>query len=188
MTPTEPEPSAFDAEAKKLDHRLRELISDYAALFLRYPHAEGRPSVEAIEKVQVLAALRVHPWRKKLAGQANELQRDAFGGGQHVFLQMWIDAIPGSVQRREWDVQAVARDLITTLPAPLRIKCPGYPGCDDGDAFGAATVAVASKIRDEVKDSKRCQDPDAETIGRLALEAMGYKRARDLRRFRPQND
>jgi hypothetical protein len=52
---------------------------------------------------------------------------------------------------------------------------------DDRDAFTAATAAVASKIRDEVKDSKRCKDPDAITIGRLALEAMGYEGARHLR-------
>ena len=78
----EKKPSAFDAEAKELDKRLDQLASDYGSLFLRFPHAEGRPSVEAIDKAQVLAALRVHPWRKKLSSLANELQREAFGEGQ----------------------------------------------------------------------------------------------------------
>jgi len=41
MTPTEPEPSAFDDQAKELDRRLRQLIGDYAALFHCYPNAEA---------------------------------------------------------------------------------------------------------------------------------------------------
>jgi hypothetical protein len=65
--PTKAKPSAFDDEAKELDKRLSQLVSDYTMLFLRYPNVEGRPSVEVLEKMQVLAALRVHPWRKKLA-------------------------------------------------------------------------------------------------------------------------
>ncbi len=77
MTPTEPEPSAFDDQAKELDRRLRQLIGDYAALFHCYPNAEGRPSVEALEKARVLAALRVHPWRKKLAAQATTFERES---------------------------------------------------------------------------------------------------------------
>jgi len=179
--PTKAKPSAFDDQAKELDRRLRPLIGDYAALFLRYPNAEGRPSVEALEKMQVLAALRVHPWRKKLAAQASKLEREAFGEGHNWYLRMWIDSIPTIVARCEWDVQSVARNLITTLPAPLRVRCPGYPGMEDGDASSAAAVAVAGKIGNEVKDSKRCKDPDAITIGRLALEAMGYEGARHLR-------
>jgi len=191
--PTESKPSAFDAEARELDKRLRQLASDYTALFLRYPHAEGRPSVAVLEKMHVLAALRVHPWRKQLAAQAVSLQAKAFGEGQHCFIQMWIDGIPEILERGDWDMDFAARNLITTLPAPLRVRCPGYPGMEDRDAFSAAAVAVASKIRDKVNeaaanDSERCQDPDANTIGRLALEAMGYERARDLRIFRPSND
>jgi hypothetical protein len=186
--PTEPEPSAFDDQAKALDQRLRQLISDYAALFLRYPNVEGRPSVEVLEKMQVLAALRVHPWREKLAKEASKFERAAFGGGQHVFLEMWIDGVPEILERGDWDVDFAARNLITTLPAPLRVLCPDYPGTEDRDARTAATVAVANKIRDKVikaaaavSDSERCQDPDAITIGRLALEAMGYEGARHLR-------
>jgi hypothetical protein len=186
--PAEKKPSAFDAEAKELDKRLRQLVSDYAALFLRYPHVEGRPSVEAIDKAQVLAALRVHPWRKKLSSLANELQREAFGEGQHWFLQTWIDGIPAILERGKWDVDFAARNLITTLPASLRLRCPGYPGLNDRDASSAAAVAVASRIGNEVKASKRCKDPDAITIGRLALEAMGYKGARHLRLLRPPKD
>jgi hypothetical protein len=186
MTPTEPEPSAFDDQAKALDQRLRRLISDYAALFLRYPNVEGRPSVEAYEKMRVLAAIRVHPWRKKMADEASKFERAAFGGGQHVFLQMWIDGVPEILERGEWDVDFAARNLITTLPAPLRVRCPRYPALEDRDAFAAATAAVASKIRDKVNeaaanDSERCQDPDAIAIGRLALEALGYEGARHLR-------
>jgi hypothetical protein len=174
-------PGAFDAEAKALDQRLRQLISDYAALFLRYPNVEGRPSVEVLEKMQVLAAIRVHPWREKLAKQASKFEREAFGEGQHVFLQMWIDGIPEILERGEWDVDFAARNLITTLPAPLRVRCPGYPALEDRDAFADATAAVADKIRDEVNDSKRCKDPDAIKIGRLALEALEYEGARHLR-------
>jgi hypothetical protein len=77
--PAEAKPSAFGAEANELDQRLRQLISDYAALFLRHPNVEGRPSVEVYEKMRVLAAIRVHPWRKKLSSLANKLQREAFG-------------------------------------------------------------------------------------------------------------
>jgi hypothetical protein len=184
--PTKTKPSAFDAEAKALDDRLRELISDYAALFLRYPNVEGRPSVEVLEKMQVLAAIRVHPWRKKLADEASKIERAAFGEGQHVFLQMWIDGVPEILERGDWDVDFAARNLITTLHASLRVRCPDYPALEDRDAFTAATAAVASKIRDKVNeaaanDSERCQDPDAIAIGRLALEAMGYKGARYLR-------
>ena len=195
MTPTESKPSAFDDEAEKLDKRLRQLISDYAALFLRYPNAEGRPSVEAYEKMRVLAALRVHPWRKELAGQALTLERESLkaagvelGQKEDWWERSWNESIPGTVKRREWDVQAVARDLITTLPASLRLKCPGYPALEDRDAFSAAAVAVASKIRNEVQDSKRCKDPDALAIGLKALEAMGDKGARHLRVFRPEKD
>jgi hypothetical protein len=193
--PAEKKPSAFDAEAKELDQRLRQLISDYAALFLRHPNVEGRPSVEAYEKMRVLAAIRVHPWRKKLAGQALTLERESLKAAgvelrpkEDWWQRSWIESIPGTVKRREWDVQAVARDLITTLPASLRLKCPGYPALEDRDAFSAAAVAVASKIRNEVKDSKRCQDPDALAIGQKALEALGYEGARSLRLFRPQKD
>jgi hypothetical protein len=184
--PTESKPSSFDAEAKALDQRLRQLISNYAALFLRYPNVEGRPSVEAYEKMRVLAAIRVHPWRKKLADEASKIERAAFGGGQHVFLEMWIDGVPEILERGDWDVDFAARNLITTLPAPLRVRCPGYPALEDRDAFTAATAAVPSKIRDKVNeaaasDSERCQDPDAIAIRRLALEAMGDKNARHLR-------
>jgi len=56
------------------------------------------------------------------------------------------------------------------------------------DNLNAAAAAVASKIRNEVKDSKRCKDPHAITIGRLALEAMGDTGARNLRLFRQSND
>ena len=193
MTPTEPEPNAFDAEANELDKRLRQLISDYGALFLRYPNAEGRPSVEAYEKARVLATLRVHPWRKKLVAQALTLERESLREagvelrqGADWWERGWIDAIPAIVQRREWDVQAVARDVITTMPASLRLRCPGHPGSEDRDAFSAA--AVASKIGDEVKLAKRCGDLNASMIGQRALEAMGYKDARYLRLFRQQKD
>ena len=184
--PTKAKPSAFDAEAKELDQRLRQLISDYAALFLRHPNVEGSPSVEAYEKMRVLAAIRVHPWRKKMAYEASKFERKAFGEGQGVFLQMWIDGIPEILERGDWDVDFAARNLITTLHASLRVRCPNYPALEDRDAFTAATAAVASKIRDKVNeaaanDSERCQDSDAEAIGRLALEAMGYKKARHLR-------
>ena len=186
--PAKTKPSAFDADAKALDQRLRQLISDYAALFLRHPSVEGRPSVEVLEKMQVLAAIRVHPWRKELAKQASKFEREAFGEGQHVFLQMWIDGIPKILERGEWDVDFAARNLITTLPAPLRVRCPGYPALEDRDAFAAATAAVADKIRNAVQDSKRCQDPDAIKIGRGTLTALGDENARNLRLLRPQKD
>jgi hypothetical protein len=200
--PTKAKPGAFDAEAKALDQRLRQLISDYAALFLRYPNVEGRPSVEAFEKMRALAAIRVHPWRRKLVAQALTLERESLREagvelrqGADWWEREWIDAIPAIVQRREWDVQTVARDLITTMPASLRLRCPGYPGSEDRDAFSAAAVAVASKIGDKVNeaaaaanDSERCQDSDALAIGLKALEAMGDKGARSLRLFRPPKD
>ncbi|MBW2381966.1 MAG: hypothetical protein JRG70_21020 [Deltaproteobacteria bacterium] len=186
--PTKAKPSAFDAEAKALDQRLRQLTGDYAALFLRYPNVEGRPSVEVLEKMQVLAAIRVHPWRKEMAKQASKFQREAFGEGQHVFLQMWINGIPEILEHGEWDVDFAARNLITTLPAPLRVRCPDYPALEDRDAFAAATAAVADKIRNAVKDSKRCKDPDAIKIGQKALEGMGDENARNLRPLRPQKD
>ena len=197
--PTESKPSAFDAEAKALDQRLRQLTGDYAALFLRYPNVEGRHRRdEVLEKMQVLAAIRVHPWRKKMADEASKFQREAFGGGQHVFLQMWINGIPEILERGEWDVDFAARNLITTLPAPLRVRChridpktgevTGYPALEDRDAFAAATAAVADKIRNAVQDSKRCKDPDAIKIGRLALTALGDENARNLRPLRPQKD
>ena len=186
--PTKAKPSAFDAEAKALDQRLRQLISDYAALFLRYPNVEGRPSVEAYEKMRVLAAIRVHPWRKKLAKKASKIEGAYFGEGQGVFLQMWIDGIPEILERGDWDVDFAARNLITTLHASLRVRCPKYPALGDRDAFAAATKAVADKIRNAVQDSKRCKDPDALAIGLKALEAMGDKGARHLRVFRPEKD
>ena len=186
--PTKTKPSAFDAEAKGLDQRLQQLTGDYAALFLRYPNVEGRPSVEAYEKMRVLAAIRVHPWRKELAKQASKFEREAFGEGQHVFVQMWINGIPEILERGEWDVDFAARNLITTLPAPLRVRCPGYPALEDRDAFAAATKAVADKIRNAVQDSKRCKDPDAIKIGRLALTALGDENARNRRPLRPQKD
>ena len=60
--PAKPDSGAFDDKAKELDKRLSQLVSDYLALYYRYPN-----SVAVLEKIQVLAALRVHPWRKKLA-------------------------------------------------------------------------------------------------------------------------
>jgi hypothetical protein len=192
--PTKAKPSAFDAEANELDQRLRQLISDYAALFLRHPNVEGRPSVEVLEKMQVLAALRVHPWRKKLSSLANELQREAFGEGQHWFLQTWIEGIAFHVERRcaaaEREAiarddaivrEAIARDLIATMPADLRTRCPGYPSLHDPDQISAAAVAVGLKIKAEVSLGIHGGDLDANAIGRLALEAMGYKGARHLR-------
>jgi hypothetical protein len=105
--------------------------------------------------MQVLAALRVHPWREKLAAQASKLEREAFGEGHNWYLRMWIDSIPTIVARCEWDVQSVARNLITTLPAPLRVRCPGYPALEDRDAFADATAAVADKIRNAAKTRTR---------------------------------
>jgi hypothetical protein len=184
--PTKAKPSAFDAEAKALDQRLRQLISDYAALFLRHPNVEGRPSVEAIDKAQVLAALRVHPWRKKLSSLANELQREAFGEGQHWFLQMWIEGIAFHVERRcaaaEREAiarddaivrEAIARDVIATMPADLRTRCPRYPSLHDPDQISAAAVTVGLKIKTELSLGIHGGDLDAAKIGRLALEAMG---------------
>jgi hypothetical protein len=192
--PTKAKPSAFDDEAKELDQRLRQLISDYTSLFLRHPNVEGRPSVEVLEKMQVLAALRVHPWRKKLSSLANELQREAFGEGQHWFLQTWIEGIAFHVERRcaaaEREAiarddaivrEAIARDLIATMPADLRTRCPGYPSLHDPDQISAAAVAVGLKIKAEVSLGIHGGDLDANAIGRLALEAMGYKGARHLR-------
>ena len=181
--PTKAKPGAFDAEAKALDQRLRQLISDYAALFLRHPNVEGRPSVEAYEKMRVLAAIRVHPWRKKLADEASKIERAYFGEGQHVFLQMWIDGIPEILERGDWDLDFAARNLITTLHASLWVRCPGYPGLPEDPkswpALEAAAVAVASKIRDEVLRAE-VEDPDARTIGRLTMKAMGDKNVRHL--------
>jgi len=179
--PTKTKPSVFDDEAKELDKRLSQLVSDYLALYYRYPN-----SVAVLEKMQVLAALRVHPWRKKLADEVNKIERAYFGEGQHLFLQMWIDRIPEILERGDWDVDFAARNLITTLHASLQVRCPNYPALADRDAFTAATAAAAGKIRDKVNeaaanDSERCQDPDAIAIGRLALEAMGYEGARHLR-------
>jgi hypothetical protein len=186
--PTKAKPSAFDAEAKALDQRLRQLIGDYAALFLRHPNVKGRPSVEVYEKMRVLAAIRVHPWRKKLADEVSKIERAYFGEGQHVFLQMWIDGVPEILERGDWDVDFAARNLITTLHASLRVRCPGYPALEDRDAFTAATAAVASKIRDKVNkasaavsDSERCQESDALAIGQKTLKALGYEGARHLR-------
>jgi hypothetical protein len=92
------------------------------------------------------------------------------------------------LERGEWDVDFAARNLITTLHASLRVRCPGYPALEDRDAFAAATAAVANKIRDKVNkaaaavsDSEPCQESDAIAIGRLALEALEYEGARHLR-------
>ena len=181
--PAEAKPSAFGAEANELDQRLRQLISDYAALFLRHPNVEGRPSVEPIDKAQVLAALRVHPWRKKLSSLANELQREAFGEGQHWFLQMWIEGIAFHVERRcaaaEREAiarddaivrEAIARDVIATMPADLRTRCPRYPSLHDPDQISAAAVTVGLKIKTELSLGIHGGDLDAIAIGRLALE------------------
>ena len=101
---------------------------------------------------------------------------------------MWIDGVPEILKRGEWDVDFAARNLITTLPAPVRVRCPDYPAAEDRDAFTAATAAVANKIRDKVNkaaaavsDSEPCQESDAIAIGCLALEALGYEGARHLR-------
>jgi len=192
--PAEKKPSAFDAEANELDQRLRQLNSDYAALFLRHPNVEGRPSVEVLEKMQVLAALRVHPWGKKLSSLANELQREAFGEGQHWFLQMWIEGIAFHVERRcaaaEREAiarddaivrEAIARDVIATMPADLRTRCPGYPSLHDPDQISAAAVTVGLKIKTELSLGIHGGDLDAIKIGRLALKAMGDNNARHLR-------
>jgi hypothetical protein len=192
--PAEAKPSAFGAEANELDQRLRQLISDYAALFLRHPNVEGRPSVEVYEKMRVLAAIRVHPWRKKLSSLANELQREAFGEGQHWFLQMWIEGIAFHVERRcaaaEREAiarddaivrEAIARDVIATMPADLRTRCPRYPSLHDPDQISAAAVTVGLKIKTELSLGIHGGDLDAIAIGRLALEAMGYEGARHLR-------
>ena len=192
--PAEKKPSAFDAEANELDQRLRQLNSDYAALFLRHPNVEGRPSVEVLEKMQVLAALRVHPWRKKLSSLANELQRKAFGEGQHWFHQMWIDGIAFHVERRcaaaEREAiarddaivrEAIARDVIATMPADLRTRCPGHPSLHDPDAIQTAAVAVSLKIKTELSLGIHGGDLDAIKIGRSTLTALGYEgRADDL--------
>jgi hypothetical protein len=138
--------------------------------------------------MRVLAAIRVHPWRKKLADELSKIERAYFGEGQLVFLQMWIDGIPEILERGDWDVDFAARNLITTLHASLWVRCPGYPAREDRDAFAAATKAVADKIRNAVQDSKRCKDPDAFKIGQKALEALGDKNARNLRFFRQQKD
>jgi hypothetical protein len=192
--PTKTKPSAFDAEAKALDDRLRELISDYAALFLRYPNVEGRPSVEVLEKMQVLAAIRVHPWRKKLAAIAASEINAAFGESHGWLRRMWIEGIAFHVERRcaaaEREAiarddaivrEAIARDVIATMPADLRTRCPGYPSLYDPDAIQTAAVAVSLKIKTELNLGIHGGDLDAIKIGRLTLTALGYEgRADDL--------
>ena len=160
----------------------------------------ARP-LKSYEKMQVLAALRVHPWRKKLSSLANELQREAFGEGQHWFLQMWIEGIAFHVERRcaaaEREAiarddaivrEAIARDVIATMPADLRTRCPRYPSLHDPDQISAAAVTVGLKIKTELSLGIHGGDLDAIAIGRLALEAMGYKGARHLRLWRTQED
>jgi len=188
--------SAYAEQASELNQRLKELISDYSRLFLRHPQ-----SVEASERLRVLGAIQIHPWRKKLAAQVAALERDSLrasgvelGKAANWWEQSWLESIPAIVRRCENDVVAVARDLIASLPASLRVQCPGYPPLPEDPemegwpALDAAAVAVASTIRREVEDWEGADDPDAIKIGRRALQAMGCKGARNLRLFRGKDD
>jgi hypothetical protein len=192
--PTKAKPSAFDAEAKALDKRLDQLASDYTSLFLRHPNVEGRPSVEVLEKIQVLDALRVHPWRKKLAAIVAIEINAAFGESHGWLRRMWIEAIAFHVERRcaaaEREAiardhaivrEAIARDVIATMPADLRTRCPGYPSLHDPDAIQTAAVDVSLKIKTELSLGIHGGDLNAIKIGRSTLTALGYEgRADDL--------
>lgn len=187
--PTKAKPSAFDDKAKELDKRLSQLVSDYLALYYRYPN-----SVAVLEKIQVLAALRVHPWRKKLAAIVASEINAAFGESHGWLRRMWIEGIAFHVERRcaaaEREAiarddaivrEAIARDVIATMPADLRTRCPSYPSLHDPDQISAAGVAVGLKIKTELSLGIHGGDLDAIKIGRGTLTALGYEgRARDL--------
>jgi len=194
--PTEAKPNAeqddapeeLDAEAQDRSARLRQLTSDYVGAFYRDPG-----SVENLETAQLLAAIRSRELRKKLAAVLARETNKAFGESHGWLRRMWIDSIPFHIERRCAAAEregidrndaivreAIARDLITTMPADLQTRCPGYPPLIDPDKIAAAAVTVAQKVKAEVSIAIRAGDPDAIKIGRATLTALGCERARDL--------
>ena len=62
-----------------------------------------------------------------------------------------------------------------TMPAELRVRCPGYPPLTDPDALSVAAVAVALKVKSEVSLGIHCGDLNAIKIGRGTLTALSCK-------------
>jgi hypothetical protein len=180
--PTKTKPGAEDPEAQQLEARLRKLAEEHAKLADDYAaRFHRRPNPEDLRIARALRARSRPQW-------INDALKNPHGWE----LRTWVSLIPVAIKVRDGDAVAVARDLIAIMPASLRARCPDYPGCPDGkedwDAFESAAAAVASKIQDEVNIGPKCGDLDAIKIGRLALEAMGDKRARHLRLLRPPTD
>jgi len=192
-------PDELDADAQERIERLRRLVDDYAAAFHRKPNPEdlrmarqlremGRedvllPETELIPERDGFRVREIPDRFIRVPGKVvNEVLKTPHRNTWE--RQTWVKLIPDAIEGRVGDPVAVARDLLAIMPASLRARCPGYPGCPDGkedwDAFGTAAVAVALKIKMEVNLAKHGGGVDAIKIGRETLTAVGCKRARDL--------
>lgn len=80
----------------------------------------------------LLSAIGYSPdLRKKLAQYERQLAgKEARTDPQHPDLfwrKVWFKLVPVLVATHDGEPEAVARDLIRSMPAELRAKCPGYP-------------------------------------------------------------
>ena len=175
-------PEELDAEAQDRSARLRQLTSDYVGAFYR------DSSVENLETAQLLGALGIRGFREKLAAVLARETNAAFGESHGWLLRMWIDSIPATIERRCAAAdregmargdgivrEAIARDMITTMPADLRTRCPGYPPLTDPERLSAAAEDVGLKIKRYVSEGMHGGELDAIKIGRATLTALRYE-------------
>jgi hypothetical protein len=151
--PAEAKPSAEGNDAPdELDARLRQLAQDSFAAFYR------EPTEENLQRAQLLLAISSMPdrrselaqYERRLAGEAapqtNPKHPDKF------WRKAWVRLIPPLVADCDGDPEAVARDLVSLMPAPLRAKCPKYPTNEAGLERAVAAVLEAKNFRRQVAE------------------------------------
>ncbi len=134
----------------ELDARLRELAQDAWTAYFR------DRTEESLQRANLLSAIGYSPERrKKLAQHERRLAGEEAGTNpRHPDLfwrKVWLKLVWPLVTNANGDHRAVARDLIVHMPAPLRVKCPGYPTSEPEFEQAVAKVVAAQQLRQRAR-------------------------------------
>ncbi len=135
----------------------------------------------------LLSAIGYSPdLRKKLAQYERQLAgKEARTDPQHPDLfwrKVWFKLVPVLVATHDGEPEAVARDLIRSMPAELRAKCPGYPANETELGAAVAAVVHARNFAPELAMWRACGDLDSLKVARAVLRGLGATDPKSLLR------